>query len=275
MKQTVYIFSQKTAAFIYLKTQNLLKKIKLISQPLFPPAQGRDGTFYCCFKDRTIRAYNRGGMHLWIKKLPAAPVLPPFVNSRGNLVIFLSDSTAVSFALNGRLRWRKDASAVSGIMPVSFSRGIIFNSEGRYKYLTDRGNTVNIPQQSDAESFLYSGGNLFISKKNSSYNSADYILSSLDSSLNLKWSIPLEGRPAEIKRYGKYFFVLTDRGYFYKTDLNGSLIKQQKAASGGYSNFTVLDNYIYLVSSAGYVKLYSHDLVFKDKLLFRRKQFRV
>ena len=337
----LYLFSEDSRFYIFKNTE-LVKKIKLISQPLFPPAEGRDGTLYCCFKDRTIRAYNRGGMHLWIKKLPATPVLPPVVNSHGNVVLFLSDSSAVSYALNGRMRWRKDVDVFPGIMPVSFSRGIIFNTSDSYKFLTDRGKTVNIGEYCNAAGFLHSGGNLFLCRRtdsrfriesdsdnavkdnslesseqlkpgsnaldnsvlkqsagnaaenytssdaenqnhiedtgnadswgnNSSYESVDYIISSLDNRFNVKWSVPVKGRPSEIKKYGSNFYILTDRGYFYKTDINGSVLKHQKAASGVNSNIIILDNYIYLLSSAGYIKLYSHDLVFKDRIAVPEK----
>ena len=263
--EKLYVFAEDSIFYIFNKGR-LYKKIKLTSAPLFPPEAGKDGTLYCLFKDRTLRAYNRGGNLLWVKKLSAYPAFPPAVNSRGNIFVFLKNNTVSSYALNGRLRWETEQDVSAFFNPVPFGSYIIFNDGETDKTVSDRGFVKPVPERGKSALYSTVSGRLFTVKSKNDGDDFFYITLS-DSIFNGKWSSELKGRPCDIKIYGGVIFILTDKGFFYKINLKGNILKEKKTGSSGTGKFAVLDKYIYLIDSgSSFIRLYTHDFELADRI---------
>ena len=263
--EKLYVFAEDSRFYIF-RQGRLDKKIKLTSSPLFPPAEGKDGTLYCIFKDRTLRAYNRGANLLWVKKLSGYPAFPPVVNSRGNIAVFLKNNIICSYSFSGRLRWVKEGEISGSFSPVSFSSGILFNDGEADKIISDRGEIKSVPEKVRASAYLSAAGKLFTVKSKSGAD--DYtVLSLTDSGFNIRWSAELKGRPCDIKIYGGRIFTLTDKGCFYQIDFKGNILKEKITGSSGQGRFTVLDKYIYLIDSgSSFIRLYTHNFDLEDRI---------
>ncbi len=281
----LYLFSEDSRLYIY-KSGRLIRKIKLTSSPRFSPAEGRDGTFYCYFSDRTLRAYNRGGKLLWLVKQNKLPMFPPLVNSSGNIVLFCSGNTVKSYALNGRLRWEKKVEINQKINPVSAYRGIIYHDNSKFMYITDRGKTGSVPEQKNTVSFFSVSGYLFKvdripvsggkasgtadantagSDTVKSRNKENCEVSLLDRNFREKWSVKTDSVPEDIKINSRIIYLLTSESTLYRIDKSGTILKKKKLSGGG-GKFTVLDNYIYLINRDSHVRIYSRDLEFLDRI---------
>ena len=260
----LYVFAEDSRFYIFIGDR-LYKKIKLTSSPLFPPAAGKDGTIYCNFKDRTLRAYNRGGKLLWLKKLPSQPLFPPVVNSRGNISVFLKNNEIHSYALNGRLRWIRQSEISPFSDPLSSGRGIIFNDGEADKIISDRGVISPVPGSENITAYFAASGRLFTVKKADKDGFSSLALN--DRMFNEKWSLELKGLPCDLKISGNNIYILTDRGFFYRTDLKGKVLKEKKTAASGRGKFTVLEKYIYLVNpGSSFIRLYTLDFDFADRI---------
>ena len=276
------VFSEDSRFYIF-ENSRLTKKIKLNSSPVFSPSEAGDGTFYCCFRDRTLRAYNRGGNLLWLKKLAAVPLFPPVVNTNRNILVFLSDSTVSSYALNGRLRWKKEIKELPDIQPLPCSRGVVFRNSDGYWVITDRGSVSEASELNEYSGFLVLHGELFayetgerkFLKEENDQDETESLKLSDDSFFSLtlinrrfepETTFHVKGKPCDIEIFRSNLFILTEKGYFYRFDRNGGLLKEKKVEGSREGRFIILEKYIYLLNFESDIKLYNHDFAFIDRI---------